>query len=92
MALAQARLDDQLVAGQLGDRARRMVRAAGVAAIERLEFDLLQAACEQRAWRRPTSESGLSACPCMRRSRFHTVSPWRINMSWLMVYGRRGRC
>ena len=47
MAFAQARLDDQLVAGHRGDGARRVVRAPRIAAVQSREFDVLQALREQ---------------------------------------------
>src|SRR6266516_3525879 len=33
------------------------------------------------AWARPRSVRGRSACPCQRRSRFQSVSPWRASSS-----------
>ena len=83
MALAQARLDDQLVAGQLGDRARRMVRAAGVAAIKRLEFDLLQAACEQPRLAQPDVGKRAVSLPLHAASRFQRFA-WRISRVGVM--------
>src|SRR5262245_11214777 len=44
---------------------------------------------------RPTSESCVSVVPCMRLSRFHSVSPWRITISVVSLmcleYVTRGR-
>src|SRR5436305_5892430 len=33
------------------------------------------------AWARPRSVRGRSACPCQRRARFQSVSPWRASSS-----------
>src|SRR5262245_36085069 len=63
-----------------------MIEAVSMARARSLAYRAEKASPASRrptacAWDRPTSDSGVSVVPCMRFSRFHTVSPWRTTIN-----------